>query len=424
MKQFFLLLKCNKNYRAFWLAFLLNQIGDWFNLILFATLIYKVTASGIAISYLFLARFIPQFIFSPLGGVLADKYSRKKILVIVNMLQAITLLFFLLFIKLDSFWIICFLSTILFCLYALYEPASMAIIPSIVKKEDIITASTLQSLTWSTMLMVGAFLGGLVASFFGTELTLIINVIAFLLASYFLGKINCFIHESSDTQGKYWTKFLSGIHYLKQNLSILSVVLLKGMGTFCWAAIPVLEVIYSRDIYLLGQDGTISLGLFYAVAGIGTGFGPLIIRKILGETIEKILVSINLGFALLVSGICISAFANNIFIFSLGILFRTFGAGTLWVFSTVLLQLLIPNKFRGRVFSLEFTIATLTQALSIYFIGLISIGKIDYVKLKIIMLGLSIIGAISWIAWNLLRNKWTFIFSKTDNSSYIGSNEN
>ncbi len=189
-----------------------------------------------------------------------------------------------------------FLSAILFCLYALYEPASMAIIPSIVKKEDIITASTLQSLTWSTMLMVGVFLGGLVASFFGTRLTLTINVLAFLLASYFLAKINCFVHESSDTQGKHWTKFLSGLHYLKQNLSILSVVLLKGMGTFCWAAIPVLEVIYSKDTYLLGQDGTISLGLFYAVAGIGTGFGPLTIQKILGESIEKLLMSVNLGF--------------------------------------------------------------------------------------------------------------------------------
>lgn len=82
-ERFFLLLKSNKSYRAFWLAFLLNQIGDLFNLILFATLIYKITESGIAVSYLFLARFIPQFIFSPLGGVLADKYDRKKMLSLI-----------------------------------------------------------------------------------------------------------------------------------------------------------------------------------------------------------------------------------------------------------------------------------------------------------------------------------------------------
>lgn len=86
----------------------------------------------------------------------------------------------------------------------------------------------------------------------------------------------------------------------------------------------------------------------------------------------------------LISGIFVSAFANNFFPFSLGILFRTFGTGTIWVFSTVLLQLLVPDKYRGRVFSLEFTIATLTQAFSIYFTGLITVGKIDYLKLQII----------------------------------------
>ena len=76
------LLRSNRNYRNLWLAKLVSYLGDWFNLLASAALITTLTGSGTAISWLFLARFLPLFFVSPLAGVVADRVSRRQIMIV------------------------------------------------------------------------------------------------------------------------------------------------------------------------------------------------------------------------------------------------------------------------------------------------------------------------------------------------------
>ncbi len=69
MQEYITLLRNNRNYRYLWLGSVISQLGDWFNLLASAELITRLTNSGIAISYLFFARFLPLFLFSPIAGV-------------------------------------------------------------------------------------------------------------------------------------------------------------------------------------------------------------------------------------------------------------------------------------------------------------------------------------------------------------------
>ena len=82
MQEYITLLQKNPNYRNLWLGTLVSQLGDWFNLIAAASLIARLTGSGVAVSALFLARFLPLFLFTPLAGVLADRYDRRKLMII------------------------------------------------------------------------------------------------------------------------------------------------------------------------------------------------------------------------------------------------------------------------------------------------------------------------------------------------------
>ena len=88
MHEYITLLRSNPNYRNLWLGSVVSQLGDWFNLIAAAGLISRLTESGLAVSSLFLARFLPLFLFSPVAGVLADRFDRRKIMIISDLLRA------------------------------------------------------------------------------------------------------------------------------------------------------------------------------------------------------------------------------------------------------------------------------------------------------------------------------------------------
>jgi len=89
------LLRYNRSYRNLWLGSVVSQLGDWFNLIASAAIVAQLTDTGAAISFLFLARFLPLFLFSPLAGVLADRYDRRHIMIASDVLRAVTVLGFL-----------------------------------------------------------------------------------------------------------------------------------------------------------------------------------------------------------------------------------------------------------------------------------------------------------------------------------------
>ena len=96
MNEYLTLLRHNRDFRYLWLGSVISQLGDWFNVIAAAELITRLTDSGLALSGLFVARFLPLFLFSPIAGVLADRFNRKNILILSDVLRGVTVLGFLL----------------------------------------------------------------------------------------------------------------------------------------------------------------------------------------------------------------------------------------------------------------------------------------------------------------------------------------
>jgi MFS family permease len=167
MREYFALLRYNANYRNLWLGSVVSFLGDWFNLIAAAELVSTLTNSGLAVSTLFLLRFLPLFLFSPIAGVLADRFDRRHIMIFTDLARAATVASFLLIRSPDQLWLFYFLTFLQFTLSALFTPAKTAVLANIVAKEDLVTANALDSFTWSTMLALGAFAGGAVAFLLG-----------------------------------------------------------------------------------------------------------------------------------------------------------------------------------------------------------------------------------------------------------------
>lgn len=376
MNEYITLLRKNPNYRYLWLGNVVSLLGDWFNLLASADLISDLTNSGVAISYLFLARFLPLFFVSPFAGVIADRFSRRRILIMSDLLRAVTVAGFLLIRSSDQIWLLYLLTIVQFCLSAFFTPARTAVIANIVPHKDLVSANALDSFTWSSMLALGALLGGIVAAIFGTTTAFVLDSLTFLLSAYFISRVMVPPRVKRGSAGQTgWLDFVDGFRYLSKEPFILILSLIKGAGALVWGAINVLEITFANEVFALediswlqairiDDGGTAALGLFYLVSGLGTGLGPLFMRRWLGDKLPRLLFGIVLGFFLAGGGILLLGFAPTLSTFLGATFVRTVGTGTLWVFSAVILQMTVPDKFRGRVFAFEFAVLTLTQSIS------------------------------------------------------------
>jgi len=420
MNEYLDLLHRNPNFRNLWLGSVISQFGDWFNVIAAAELITRLTDSGVALSYLFLARFLPLFVFSPFAGILADRWNRKHIMVLSDVLRGVTVLGFLFINDAGDIWFFYLLTVLQFSLSALFTPARGAVLANVVQPNELVAANALDSLTWSTMLAIGAFTGGVVAAFFGAAAAFVADSFSFLLSAVFIARIvlppkialplvtdDGIIESGRPLRGRF--AFLDGFRYLLNEPFILGIALAKAGGSLVWGAINVLEITYANELFPLqnsssfgiSDPGTATLGLIYVVSGIGTGLGPLAVRRILGDTPRRLMTGVSLGFIIMTIGTAWLSAVDQLTTLLMATVIRTLGTGTLWVFASALLQTIVPDRYRGRVFSFEFAALTLTQSISTLIGGyLLDAAGMPMQGVMAVMATTSTVTTLMWLAFH------------------------
>ena len=413
MNEYLSLLRRNRDYRYLWLGNVVSQLGDWFNLIAAAELITELSSFGVAISYLFLARFLPLFLFSPLAGVLADRYNRRTLMVVSDVLRAVVVLGFLLVGVTGQVWLFYLLTIAQFALSALFTPARSAAVAMVVDRQELVTANALDSFTWSTMLALGAFLGGVVAAVFGAETAFFLDSITFMLSAWFISRVTLKVAPvvvGEESLGG-WLDFIDGFRYLWGRPYLLILSLIKASGSLVWGAVNVLEISFADNVFPLTlfplaealrieDGGTASLGIIYVVSGLGTGLGPLFMRRALGSRPPRLILGAAIGMALVAVGIWGLGIAPTFGLFLLATFVRTVGSGTMWVFSAVLFQIVVPDRYRGRVFSVEFAMLTLTQSVSTLLAGILQDApQWGIHQAAYIFSGLGVVFSFVWISF-------------------------
>lgn len=371
MNEYSALLRRNPAYRNLWLARVVSNLGDWFNLLASAALITSLTGAGTAVSYLFLARFLPVFLMSPFAGVLADRYERRLIMVLTDVLRAITVLCFLLVRRPEDIWLLYVLTVVQFVLSSLYTPAHSALLSNIVPPADLVVANALDGFTWSTMMAVGALIGGVAAAAFGVTTAFILDALTFLVSAWFVLRIGYVPRAEPVGEARAGLfQFVDGLGYLRGRPFILGLSLVKAGGALIYGVVNVLEIPMAEHLFPLRGDGTLTLGIIYATVGVGTGLGPLFLRRWVGDTRNGLLWGIGLGFLLLSLGVLGLGAAPSLAWVIVATLLRSLGSGSLWVFSSALMQRIVADSFRGRIFAFEFALLTLVQSIGTLWAGL------------------------------------------------------
>jgi MFS family permease len=403
------LLRGNRPFRQLWLGQVVSQLGDWFDTLALFTLVLKLTGSGRAVGLVLVARFLPSVVIGPLSGVVADRFSRRGVMIASDVARAVVVLGFLFVRRPEHLWLLYVLTVLQLSFSTFFEPAKTAAIPSIVAERDLVKANSITSITWSAMLTLGAAVGGAITDWFGTDAAFVIDSLTYLVSAALVWSVR-FPKRAPRPKTRLTlakalglTDTLEGLRYVWQRPRVLALLLVKP----AWGAgggILTLLAVFGEKIFPIGKTAAAGVGALYAARGIGTALGPVFARRLAGEARASMQTAIGLAF--IIGGFFYAAFGlSRYFVLALIMLLVAHAGGSiLWVFSTVLLQWSVEDEFRGRVFAAELALLTLTLAASNYLTG----ELLDRFQLpaRLVTVGIGVFFLLPGVLWFVTARWW------------------
>lgn len=373
-RSYVILFSGNRNYLRFWLSGVISQLGNWFNYIAVFVLLNELAGSGVAVSWFLIAKFMPTAILAPAAGVIADRFSRKGIMILCDVGRIFVVLAFLLIRDPSLVWLVFVLALIQEAMWSFYDPARRASVPNICRPEELHLANALSGATWSIMLAVGAALGGLVTAAWGWQTAIVLDALTFAISALLLNTV-ILPHAARRREGKAgWREYtglndlVAGFSYLARHRSVAGLLLVKS-GWALAGGIMVMLTIFGEQVFQVGGQGGGGSGILYSMRGVGAAMGPILAWRLLGESDQQMYRSIGLAFFMACA--CYLGFSQSPTLAwaALFVMLGHLGGSVQWVFSTTLLQKKVEDQFRGRVFAAEMALVTLILSLSTYFTG-------------------------------------------------------
>src|SRR6266436_6038157 len=223
-------------------------MGDWFDTIAVYTIALRLTGSSRSVALIMVARFLPTVVFGPGAGVIADRFSRRSIMIASDIMRAIVVLGFLFVRRPDQMWLVYVLTVFQLIFSTFFEPAKTTAIPSIVSDRELVPANAISSVTWSVMLTLGAAIGGVVTGLFGAKAAFILDSLSYVASAVFIASIRFPKRpprpKTKLSLGKLLgiTDTMEGIRYVKHRPRVLALLLVKpawGIGGGILTLLPV-----------------------------------------------------------------------------------------------------------------------------------------------------------------------------------------
>ncbi len=381
------------DYRWYWGSQLISGVGTWAQTLAQAWLVLQLTDnSAVALGTITTLQFLPMLVFPLLGGVVADRLPRRKLLIATQvgaMLQAV-LLGVLVLSGSVQYWEVGALALILGLTNAFGMPAQQSLVPEIVGRELVGNAVALNSTQFNVSRLFGGAVGGVLVAVLGVGTTLMLNAASFLPAIAVLIAIRpAFARAPSARDGadpsagrtRITSEIGAGLRYalgdrdIRRVLALFGVVGLLG---FNWSvAVPLLTV-------ALGAGPT-GLGTLQAAFGVGSLAAGIALMRSRGATERRFLIG---GFGL--GAVLIALGASPWYSVSVGLMLLGGLAGvTASVSANTRLQLLSTDAYRGRVMSLFTLLMGGTTPIGALLLG--GIAQVSDIQVGIIIFGSAVI---------------------------------
>jgi len=333
-------------------------------------MVIEMTGQGRMASWIILAATLPFPLVTPVAGVIADRWDRRKIMIAADLIRAVLTLGFLLVAPSGQVWLVFPILIAIVVVSAFFGPAASAALPNLVTSEQIVAANALNGASWGTMLAVGATIGGFVSHYVGRDASFILDSASYVVSALLIASVRVPFasprekhetHESSHPG----QDFLDSLRYAARHRGVLGAVLIKTVWGMGGGVISLLSVL-PLQVFHAGDRG---IALLYASRGVGALLGPFIANRFAGGRPRSMAMLAAVG--VIVSGVFYAAFAASptLAIAALCVFIAHLGGGAQWVLSSSLLQRTVNDRILGRISALDMGGITAAMAASTILVG-------------------------------------------------------
>jgi len=346
-----------RDFRVQWFGACTSSIGTWMQIVAQNWLVLSLTDSPFFLGLDAFLQQLPIMLFTLIGGVLADRYDRRRTLLASQYVQMSTsaALALLMYFHAVQIWHILLLSFITGLAQAFGGPAYQSLVPTLVAKKDLPNAVALNSIQFNVARVIGPTLFGATLVAFrangydepqAMNAAFALNAMSFLVVIYTLMALRV-KHLAPATTGSMRDEMKIGLSYVRHHSDLVALIVLAAATTFLGFAVLTFLPLFAQRIF---HEGATTYSQLMAWSGAGSIVGALIVAWLgkfprMGATSLAVQV---------VYGVLIIAFAMSRVIWLSEVLLFLTGVALMVVFSTVtsLVQLIAPNEMRGRVMSI------------------------------------------------------------------------
>ncbi len=336
-----------RDFRLMWFGACMSSIGTWMQIVAQGWLIYRLSHSAFLLALDQFLAGIPIFLFSLIGGVVADRAERRKILLGSQYVQmtCATILTVLIVTGRIHVWHMLSLSFVSGLAQAFGGPAYSALIPTLVDREDMPNAIALNSIQFNTAVTVGPALAGLALARLGEQWCFGLNALSFLAPIVSLSMITA-RYLPEKTTDSIFGSLKQGIKFVRKQPSMEALIVLAFCMTALSMPMRTYLPVFVKDIFHRGPE---TYGTLLSLMGIGSICGSLTVAG-MGNIRNKGRVAVT---TLISLGIGIAGFSLSKWLPLSYVMLVLVGASMMAVFATVtsLVQLIATNEMRGRVMS-------------------------------------------------------------------------
>jgi len=336
-----------RDFKLFFFSQLISLSGTWIQLVAQLWLVYSLTKSPFYLGIVAFVANVPILLFSAIGGVIADRFLKRNLLLLTSVLSIAPALLLGILTHLDiiTVWQVAVIAAFLGTVNAFDIPARQAFLVEMVGKKSLTNAIALNAAAFHGARMIGPALAGIIITYVGLPACFYLNALSFVAVIFALAKMN--VTGTMKVHSKGFVKeFIEGIQFIKSTPEIYRIIFL--IFIFSLIGIPYITFLPVFAVEVL-QKGPEGFGFLASAAGTGALAAALFIA-LKGDIEEK---NRYLSFSALCFSISLFAFSlSKVFYFSLvALVFLGWGIVSFMATANGFIQLSVPDNLRGRVMS-------------------------------------------------------------------------
>jgi MFS family permease len=337
----------HRNYQLFFAGQLISLIGTWMDQVAESWLVYRLTGSALLLGTVAFASQIPVFLLAPIGGALADRVDRRKILICTQS-SMMLLTFMLAWLTLSHrihIWQVVTLAALTGVVNAVDLPARQAFVVDMVSRADLVNAIALNSSMFNGARVVGPALAGIVVAAIGEGWCFFANGVSFIavIAGLAMMKIE---RPRLAIEGSPVENIIEGFKFVAQSGPVRALMCLLGLVSFTAMPYAVLMPLFADKIL---HGGAQALGLLMGCSGIGALAGALTLA--MRKTVQGLGTWVALSCSGFGVALLLFSFSRSLWLSAVLLVPAGFCMMIQMASSNTLIQSMVPDRLRGRVMS-------------------------------------------------------------------------